>query len=879
MSNDDTEGSLPYHTNLLQLNNDGSSTEEFRGVIDDLTIENKKLKRRLKKYEKLHDAHLKDEKLFEVRIHGLHPDKKRELEETLRNFAASLGTSSGNEFPANGYEGLTMSSVPGKAASSMTSFQNTDSAYASMSMSGQGSSGRSSSDNRQKLSKQSAKSRQQNIHSYLHHIPEGLLPQTNPANMSERAKQKVVVRRLEQIFAGKGAAAGDHQHPLQQQEVSQMAARADRSAIEAQGQQARKEGMREANIMSRETEDPLDPSTMKNQPHESFSLEPPMDRNERDKAATHDSTGHSPTAGFPEQRPTRPLDLDPQRAQVPAENIQYIRHLGFSPPSPRRRPEAGHGYIYLNLLINMAQLHTINVTDDFIRKAILEYSDNFEMSEDGRKVRWKGGQNMTRNISDGGESSADNDEELELRRGQSPRKRARLSTRESTRPAVRDSHQKQRAGGDGGGVSTRTTAKENKKLAYTPLFFHRESSEEEDDPSSENEEDSISSPQQGLIAGASSGMNSSGMRTISTKKPKKGVEGPIIFYNKARFCTDLSGDHTLDNKHSVPLYRPTVLAPIGKPQPPTAQRSFEKRGPLAIASQLPKPRKLDELSNADSMDVDFPIPASPTIDAEQGSREPPNLEVTGIGGVYPADHFAVAVESRHARVDQDQAAAVPLQTVFKTVPARFAKVLQGADPARRARATVKHQVLSASQRVLPPSSLPQASSYMPFEDDESSDDGSNADEQVSMPATSPGILPPAAAPQSLGVHYANSYDSDEDMDDEDDDDDTESDSSLDLLATAREFDPEAVRQSEREYDANMAAEEIPAGSSAATAGGGSGFASPINVRMSQDEHRAAVRDARQPSLLRAHTSDSMRAQGLQDLLDEDSEDEEGSICS
>nr|OQO28337.1 hypothetical protein B0A51_04056 [Rachicladosporium sp. CCFEE 5018] len=81
---------LPHRPGLMELGTDGNSNEEYRSVIDDLTVENQKLKRRLKKYEKLHDSHLKDEKLFEIRVHGLPVDKKRELEEMLRNFASNM---------------------------------------------------------------------------------------------------------------------------------------------------------------------------------------------------------------------------------------------------------------------------------------------------------------------------------------------------------------------------------------------------------------------------------------------------------------------------------------------------------------------------------------------------------------------------------------------------------------------------------------------------------------------------------------------------------------------------------------------------------------------------------------------------------------------
>jgi hypothetical protein len=70
----------------VSANAKSSTMEEFRSVIDDLTIANKKLK----KYEKLYDDHLQDEELFEIRFHGLADHKKRELVEILRKFAVDI---------------------------------------------------------------------------------------------------------------------------------------------------------------------------------------------------------------------------------------------------------------------------------------------------------------------------------------------------------------------------------------------------------------------------------------------------------------------------------------------------------------------------------------------------------------------------------------------------------------------------------------------------------------------------------------------------------------------------------------------------------------------------------------------------------------------
>lgn len=886
--------SLPLRTGHMNLGTDGgSSAEDFRGVIDDLTVENKKLKRRLKKYEKLHDAHLKNEKLFEIRVHGLEPDKKRELEELLRNFAGSLSTKSGSEFPSNGYEGILPSLKTHGTASSQASIHNTDSAYASMSASGQGSSAPSGGDSKHRHVAQAAKSRQQNIQSFLHHIPEGLLPQQHPEAMSERAKKKLVVRRLEQIFAGTDALAGPHHQALQQQDVSQMAARADRSAIEANGQQAGGEGSRESAIMDQETEDPLDIGKKNRRTAPTRS-----DANNNhgvEHIAEHDFADGSPGANSEEQRPTRPLDLDPDRAQVPAENLSYIRHLGFSPQDPDRSPQDDHGWIYLNLLINMAQLHTIHVTPEFVRKAVTESSDHFEVSEDGRKVRWKGGSRITRTSSHGGDSSRDRTDEDD---GQSPRKKMKLANGQQAGRFVPSSQRKQDA-------SVRKRHQELGRLMYTPLFSHRSASEDSGASSSDVEEDTDSPYNMHQVGGDSSAMTSSGMRTTSTKK-KRHDNGPIIFYNNARFCTDLSGDSKPTGNIDAPSYRPLSLDPVGKtPVHEVPDQIFEKRGPLEEATALPEPMDLADNPIPDSLELAFPRQSPPHRAGDNNTAPPIDLEVTGMGGVYPADNFAITVDSRHALVDQAEAPAIPLQSTTKNIPERFSKILQSDNPERKVRAAVAQQYLNVQRTEHPPSALPPALCFMP-NDESVSDDESSHEDDMSISPTSPGALPPSTAPQTMNMFYADDEDEDEEMGDDEDDhdhddndnDDAESDSSLDLLATAREADPEAVLRKERQYDAEMAerlAEEIPAGSSAATAGGGSGFASPASG-VDKREYRKAKEDARKkqhhpvsaepPALKPARTSDSMDVQGLagsdegsssgSSSDDEDDDDDDGS---
>lgn len=837
---------VPLHAALLRAHTDNSDSSDFRAVIDDLTVQNKKLKKRLRKYEKLHDAHLKDEKLFEVRVHGLSGNKRQELEDLLRKFAmGSAGqTNAIDSASSNPYERVVPTLVTHKTASSSSNFA--DSAYASNSASnsasGQGSTAMSNSNSGRQPRfdyRRSAKSQHSNIQTYLHDIPEGLLPQ-HPAVMTEKAKKKLVVRRLEQLFAGTGAVQGDHHHPIQQQEVSQMAARADRSAMEARGQSAGSEGNREAPIMKDDAENQSAEESPKEstRPENTQKIEPGQMVVEQDFAALS-----------PQQRPTRPLDLDPHRAQNPAENFHYIRHLGFSPPDiSRMEPfDEGHGWIYLNFLFNLAQLHTLNVTPEFAKKALLDHSSKFELSSDGRKVRWKGGRSITRSASDlSGSSPMEVERSPESR---SPRKRAKSSHHKTSAKAPASKR--------------RTMAKLDNKLDYTPLFHHRSS--DEDSELSSSEADETESQFLALPGGDSSAMTSSGVRTVSLKQKKKMDNGPMIFYNNAKFCTDLSGEPKAEVAmlYNPILYHTATDHAIGIPQAPEPEYCgvLDARGPLHDAKTLPEAMNLADNPIPDALEVKFPgmTPMSQMSGSSGLCKSPMDMEVSGVGGVCPSDNFSINVKTELKRTGgfANQSAQ------RKLYPAHIAGLLQ--ESCVQQPKSLKQDVIKTSRRDLPPSELPPASCFMDVDDyDEDSDTES---EHSYSPDIYEAHDAPATAPQTIEIPYLSSDESGGEEDDgEDDNDDSKSDGSLDLLATARELDPESIQAREREYDAHMAerlAEEIPAGSSAATAGGGSGFASPasgVGRKEYQDaraeyQRRQASTIASAPSLRKAQTSD------------------------
>lgn len=817
---DQAQAAMRYGPDLLHGGTDGSSSEDFRGVIDDLTVANKKLKQKLKKYEKLYDSHLQNDKLFEVRFHGLPDYKKKELEETLRKFAASLSDGADASLNPSALsqppifdQQKTFSSNPSRFA---------ESGYASMSASGQNSSApsnqtsnqaNSADTDRRRMTKSQYNRHQQTIQSYLHDIPQGLLPKSQ-VPMTDASKKKLVVRRLERIFAGKRSMPGSHSQPLQQEEVAQSAASADRQEREATGQRFRSEGHREARIMPVRADDE---DIITDTHTESLQrLRPNLHINEQDFSG----------AGSPDQRPTRPLDLDPFRAQVPSENMEYIRHLGFTPPDMETgaSPQLDHGWIYLNLLINMAQLHTINVTPDFVKTAVAEYSSKFELSHDGRKIRWRGGVDESKNSSgssseymSGGSPFGASGSNEYIKTGNSGSSGSNLDPERRAKRLAKAQKQK-----------------EQDKFTYTPIFFHKDESEDDEDYYGCDVGSSSYSLLQRQQPGDSSGLGSSNMHSSSTRKRRD--DGPMIFYNKANFCTDLSGDlRGLSARQidSIDVTKTRVLGIPNNPQSTIESHTSERRGPygtpLTDVGAKDAPQTLPSVSN---------FHFSPQYsNGESGTPATVDFEASGIGGVHPADNFSIKVRRAYARSSSPDMPQQPphkkrlyaqgIVKIFKD----WANTRDQDASAKKRSPRIKEEILSASCKPLPSSSLPPAS-FLPFDSTSSCDVDSDMEDEVSSnPSTTSSSVQEGPIGGRIPVLSPVRVDNqDESSQEESSEYQSSDDGSIDLLATARQMDPTTIRESEREYDAAIAerlAECIPAGSSAATAAGGK-FSSVTN---------------------------------------------------
>lgn len=812
----------PTRSLLAKMDISSSNSEDFRSVIDDLTVQNQKLKKKLKTYEQLHCSHLQEEKLFEVRIHSLATHRKRELEETLRNFAASVEA----EMPDTPAQISPLQSLTpanplvtqhNPSSSSTSASKQLDSAYASMSGQTGGSHPQPHGQHTEDKTGQAPQAKQQ-IRSYLHHIPDSLM-RKHSMGMSDRSKSKLVVKRLEQIFTGKGAAPRRHKQSHQQQEVSHSAARDDRQEAHGCGtskEGTAREGMREARILPSDAELPVETLSKTNlASHKSH-----QSSNDGDDSARETNASRDVSPERTEQRPTRPLDLDLHRAQVPSDNLEYIRHLGLAFPTkdPHEVPEA-NGWVYLNLLISMAQLHTLNVTPEFIRHAIADVSAKFELSTDGTKIRWRGGTDGTRMSSD-----SDDSEDVIKARSTEPRllvskqgSFADLSESQnphSGRPLVAPESSAAPEIGAKRRPVPLGQAPDGGKFEYKPLFFHTAPSEEDDDSGRATEESSSSWRRHGTGLHSELNSGSHGIREseVRLRRQNQG-NGPIIFYNKARFCTDLSGDRR-GAMIDADAYHRFTEHPIGCSSPNTCDEEDECTDKSVLDGR-----------NSMEIETGGHTPTRSALDLEdlkscisdcEGSPRPMDMEASGLGGIQPEDNFVVKVQVRHGDKSNKQIArklspfSSPrghIRRMLHRLPQRNLDIFreETKEIPRSQPLPMEMEIISAIKRNLPPSRLPGPSYKLSTTDD---DDDEEEENETSSGNENGLLAPPRRSVDEfvrsrpadffIGSSSSETKESSYFSDVSGSDDD----SSIDLLAQARLLDPDLVAAQEREFDSH-----------------------------------------------------------------------------
>ncbi|KAL0939688.1 frequency clock protein [Colletotrichum truncatum] len=803
-SNEDTGKPTSYPAHLLKPPMTGtlkpsathsSSADDYRSVIDDLTVEIKRLKDELRRYKQNGPEMMKRDKLFEIKVHGLPKRKKRELESTLRDFASGLESNTPSAEASSARkksrhttrQDFGSGSMSKHASSSSGSHSRpVDSAYASMST-GAHSSGTSLA--RPSISSR-ARSSEQKVENYLKDIPEGLYPRHMV--MTEKDKKKLIVRRLEQIFTGR--ITGRSLTRNQPKSAANIAPLAPIMVEPATGNTTTNHGP--PNILTAQNEPSREARILSMEEQKSKSKDNNSTSNSNDQL---DSGGNSATAVDvgassspddappPEQRPTRPRDLDPDRKQNPTENMDYIRHLGLAPPHLTAlathddvAPDVD-GWVYLNLLCNMAQLHMLNVAPDYIRSAVAEKSTKFQLSPDGRKIRWRGGTDGTKFSSDSsGDTSqmSRSDESEEVEEGGNRKKRKATQSSKN---------------GHFSSSSANNTSEQSKleqqlssadSFHYKPLFLHQGSSAEQ---TSLDETGSSFAAGEDSINGDSRWDNDG---SASSRRKKRRLDGAIIYYSGAPFCTDLSGDpgdaspSYISSEQEQGLSSSTdLLRP--EPIPRTASGSVLPYRPLSEDTQIPNEAvgTGTELDDSDTeMEADFPW-----SDTSQ-STPTSTLDACGLGGVIPDDHFMVLVNTKRPKTDTlASSCKLNSEDVPKLVK-RIISPLNSANerspqPYERQPCLVGIQYTSGSIKKLDPAPLPPPGMYFDFESDSfvTSDSASgDMDESLSLKGN------------RAGPHmFENTYPDDEEMtsgdeeggepDDEDEPDAEDEDGSSDEI--------------------------------------------------------------------------------------------------
>lgn len=655
----------------------------FRDIIDDLTVQNKNLKRQLKQYEQTRSISKAQNALFEVRIHNLPPEKKRELEVILQNFTASV------QVPQNRSGSMSATSrkesvhqIPRNSSKlsspSPPSVQALDSAYASMSATGVNIPAVPSPYRRQG----------RGLHKYSHNsASHGASSTPQPLDsgiIQDREKQELIVQKLEQIFQTDAGISGTFKGDKSPNKVP---------SVTSNG----------ASFVG--------PPPRLNQEIESIELgmnghlgSASLQRTHKDSVLPQTPVLKSGTSGRkgeeePHQRPS-------------TDQVRHPGHLRVASPTAESDPKSDQEWVYLNLLVNMAQLHTLNVTPESVRKALHDCSTKLVLSDDGRKVKWRGETQDTT---------------------PSPQRAFKFERTPLASSKASSSVAKLRRDGRGSSVTRNDGVQEYtinhqstaravrhlgpmqnevpiSKLHYKPVFTPRgrrstPSHSVRDDQSVDS--DNISSL----------------MGPCQARRTRDKHNGPMIFLERDPFFLDLSADHRDCDRMDHASYGRLVEEPIGGHNGLTAMAD-EFEGRLSHVRPTPSGLTLPESIPFRSLKIYDDDPVPPSGDAT-GPRFA-ELQASGMGGIQLDDNFAIEVKTGP---HPPSAQLRPLEGERRAVQTR-SKLSHQITPTHRAvPAFHDHRLVSSKTTHLPPSPLPPPSYvYQAISSSSSASDSEDDDE-------------------------------------------------------------------------------------------------------------------------------------------------------
>ena len=704
------------HSMLSRLELHEQNPDIFRDVIDDLTIQNKKLKRRLEKYEKVQNSQVGESKLFELNVHNLSMHKKRELERLLQNFASSLDNPRPeSRHPSEHLESTfhpenLLSPTEKPSPVPLTYNKPMDSAYASMSASGQTVLSLSHRQGSKSRTVGRSRSSFQQLGNFQVHNATDPFAQTQSPIASDISKKRLVVERLEQLFTSKKPNGAAHIDSADFKAISHPEVNAERT------ESVNATGPRTARML--QYEDFGQSNGFSSNTHEFPAI------GERQQE-TEDPLTHPHM--FQEQRPTGPLDLEISQSESATDSMEYIRHLGATSPGSKDCGHSSNEWIYLNLLANMAQLHTLNVTPDFVRHAIIEHSIFLDLSEDGRKVRWQNTFKDTKHELDNTQTnvsghsnkisagafheivSRDENQHSQFYQDDLTRKPGQT---ESTMLNPRR-------------LRCTSNPRQTGKPFYVPLLIHSSSSQEQDEYGSYANEDT-SSPTQ---VGESYDLSFRTDPRVVHPPRRDSHNGPTVYFDNAKFYSDQSKDIVSPVGYDIP-YSVRTSAILGHRHISSSRVWKRRQRPKSTRAFMPN-------VNDDDTNIYSDTPILQIHGHERSSEDnvaavtPPvaDWEASGLGGIRLDDNFAIEVQVRRTSISTQP----QIQSELQARPYRHTSIARirsvcSTHPSRPPKSSTifKTSVMSNRRQSLPPSQLPPPS-YSCFPFSESSDSGSDSD--------------------------------------------------------------------------------------------------------------------------------------------------------
>ncbi|KAL8951403.1 MAG: hypothetical protein Q9222_002624 [Ikaeria aurantiellina] len=714
------------HSLLSQLELSENDPNTFRDIIDDLTVQNQKLKRRIKRYKKITTKKSENAGIFEVRAQNLPSAKKQELQHILQNFASTLRSSLDDPaFPSvASYQRSRPRDTDVRDKSTAirsVARKNEDSTYASGSPAGgtlhavSGKTDLSSNDlQRQQQPRQRVGIRA--VHPDSARLPS---PSKDLCDVSDEPKKLIVVQRLEQLFL-----TGTARMKLSEHEVMVQDSRCSSGSSES----ASPDG----------TEQP------RSRPHKLV-----LERAEGRGSRTEASYLQTPNDGVSKSTSDLPMEhsyeaskpTTSQNSSSPA-GTRYLREIGLASPVAETSTELTYEWMYLNILVNMAQLHTLNITADFIRQAIRDVSTRLVLSEDGRKVRW--GEGQTNGIDT---SSVPHDLDLEVgpspnssssagysvRLQQSPNgsqleHTANLRFEPCFEPQSKSVH-----------PAVQLRRIKNGNSSYKPLFLRnkrrgtksglrKHSSTVKSGLSSDDEVSSV------LSHASNDGPNLQGQ--------------PMIFFEDDPFFIDLSADPPDVNGHNPVSYTAFIRKPLGVRQTASDQlHDYERRstlleqashdsGSLRDRNQRDSPEAPSLKIHSDNADI------STYRDSSDENKELVPFEASGLGGIQLDDHFSMNVLTEYeppvtsvTNVSQSRKFHSGLNTILPSIPA-IGGIIRS------------HHIIACTTVHLLPSPLPPPSYVYPALSSSSSLSSTSSDTEDDMTSESE-VSTPRFRPMSL----------------------------------------------------------------------------------------------------------------------------------